>query len=144
MKDSNPTSPTTRCEPPPEHQAKRWHWIDTINFRDGSHVVNVAGWVSGRWLRAGRSGPLLPDIAWQHGWRYLEPCIRQAAGQTSIEAAMEIFRLAFPDAHEQTHDDRLRLVIEAMLECKVLAHEYVEAKVASIMGRKLMSARHGR
>ncbi len=70
------TTVATVCEPPPEHACKRWHWIDVVDHHDGKHSAIVAGWVGGKWKRIGKSAPFPPDIAWQHGWRYLEPCVR--------------------------------------------------------------------
>lgn len=39
------------------------------------------------------------------------------ASDAAIKAASEVFRLAFPDAHETTTDERLRLVMSLILEC---------------------------
>lgn len=40
-----------------------------------------------------------------------------SASDAAVQAASEVFRLAFPDAHETTSDHRLRLVVALMLEC---------------------------
>jgi len=73
--------PPKVCVPPAEHRQKRWHWVYAIDFYDGRHTSIVVAWISGNWKRVGRQSPLPPDVAWRHGWRYLEPCIR-TTGET--------------------------------------------------------------
>lgn len=62
--------PAPRCEPPPEHREKRWHWIKRPNSEGPIPLV----WVNATtgWICVGEA--ISPDRACDRGWRYVAPC----------------------------------------------------------------------
>lgn len=75
--ESNQTPP--RCEPPPEHREKRWHWL-----RDHLSNLSVGLWLSDAHLWSIRCGTLFtdgaPDKLAEKGWRYVAPCEEPKTG----------------------------------------------------------------
>lgn len=61
---------TGRCEPPPEHQNKEWHWL----VCDGGQPT-IWPWIIGfqRWLTPGAL--LTTEQVAHRGWRYVAPAI---------------------------------------------------------------------
>lgn len=58
-----------RCEPPPEHRSKEWHWLCDAN---GARFV--AAWLGDVWVRAMTTVSLTPITAAHMGIRYVAPC----------------------------------------------------------------------
>ncbi len=64
-----------RCVPPPEHQDKRWHWLDA----NGLAPV-VLSWIDlpPEWFATGYQKPFSPRELEDLGYRYIGPCIPPA------------------------------------------------------------------
>lgn len=59
-----------RCEPPPEHRDKPWHWLE--RSKDG--FSRFIGEWDGQWCVPGTGVAVEPDHAAHCGCRYVAPC----------------------------------------------------------------------
>lgn len=62
-----------RCEPPPEHRGKRWHWLQTRRTLE-SGGLEIGRWEGNRWSINCDLDEYSPAELAQLCWRYVAPC----------------------------------------------------------------------